>query len=142
MSQPKTKIWIHTIISTKDRLPLIHNDFENKVYDFLKGELTNLGCNVEVINGCAEHVHIVFLLNPQKSLTEIINELLDTSSTIINKTYFTSGSFAWQPEFAAYGISESQLVKLTEYVKNQKEHHKKQTFLQEYNEFLRLHVLS
>jgi len=142
MSLPKTKIWIHAILSTKDRLPLIHSDFENKVYDFIKDELTNLGCTVELINGSAEHIHIIFLLNPDKSLAEIVNEIMSTSSVIINKNYFTSGSFAWQADFAAYSVSESQLTKLTEYIKNQKEQHKKQTFVQEYNEFLRLHGLS
>jgi REP element-mobilizing transposase RayT len=142
MSQPKTKIWIHAILSTKDRLPLIHPDFENKVYDFIKDELTNLGCTVELINGSAEHIHVIFLLNPQKSLTDIILEILNTSSETINKNFFTSGSFAWQTDFAAYSVSESQLTKLTEYIKNQKEHHKKQTFMQEYSEFLRLHGLS
>ena len=142
MSLPKTKIWIHAILSTKDRFPLIHSDFENKVYDFIKDELTNLGCTVELINGSAEHIHIIFLLNPDKSLAEIVNEIMSTSSVIINKNYFTSGSFAWQADFAAYSVSESQLTKLTEYIKNQKEQHKKQTFVQEYNEFLRLHGLS
>jgi putative transposase len=142
MSQPKTKIWIHAILSTKDRLPLIHPDFENKVYDFIKDELTNLGCNVELINGSAEHIHVIFLLNPDKSLADIVNEIMNTSSVNINKNYFTSGSFAWQTDFAAYSVSESQLTKLTEYIKNQKEHHKKQSFVQEYSEFLRLHGLS
>ena len=142
MLQPKTKVWIHLIISTKDKLPLIHSDFENQVHSFLKEELTNHGCLVELINGTADHVHAIFLLNPEKSLNKIMEELIITSTAIINKNYFSSGSFAWQPDYVAFSVSESLLTKMIEYIKNQKEHHKKQTFTNELNEFLKLHQLS
>jgi len=142
MSQPKTKIWIHAIISTKDKLPVIHTDFEKAIYDFLKEELTNHGCQVGFINGSAEHVHIIFSLNPQISLIQIIEELLSSSAIFINKNYFPSGSFDWQLDFGAFGISESQLPKMIDFVSKQKEIHKKQTFIQEFNEFLRLHGLT
>ncbi len=142
MTQPKTKVWIHLILSTKDKLPLLHPDFENKIHAFLKEEITNYGCFVEMINGTADHVHAIFLLNPEKSLNKTVEELITTSAAIINKNYFSSGSFAWQPEYAAFSVSESLLSKMMEYIKNQKEHHKKQTFTNELKEFLKLHKLS
>lgn len=142
MPVSKTKIWIHALFGTKDRLPLIHEDFENKVHNFLAEELTHFGCQVESINGAADHVHIIFLLNPQKTLTDVIDQIKETSANAINQNHFSSGSFSWQADCCAFSISESQLPKIIDYIKNQKEHHKKQTFLQEYNEFMRLHGLS
>jgi putative transposase len=142
MSNSLTKIRIHIIISTRDRLPLINPEFESNIYNFLKGELANQGCYTELINGTADHIHIIILLNPEKSLKLVLEEIVLSGTQFINKNYFPSGSFAWANDFAAFGISESQLPKMIEYVSKQKEIHTKQTFLQEYNEFLRLHGLN
>jgi putative transposase len=141
MPQPVTRIRIHAIINTKDKLPLLNAGIERAIYDFFKDELANHGCQVDMINGSAEHVHIIFILNPGLSLTQIVDELLSSSTIFINKNYFPSASFSWQADYLAFGVSESQLPKMIEFVTKQKEIHKKQTYLQEYNEFLRLHGL-
>jgi REP element-mobilizing transposase RayT len=138
MSAAKTKIWIHTFFSTKNRLPLINNDFSNDLLKFLSEELNNLGCTVDSVNGTADHVHLLFLLNSEKSLNEIIEFVKKNSSESINNKHFPSGSFAWDEEFSAFSVSESQISKVQTHIHNQQEHHKKQSFLQERNEFLRL----
>ena len=135
------KIWVHAIMSTQNKLPIILPDIELKVHKILVDELKNIGCVSEIINGTSDHVHMVFQLNESLSLDEIIKQLQAGSSLVINQECFQAASFGWNEEYLAFGISESQLSKVVEYVKTQKEQHKTKSFSKEVNEFLKLHGL-
>jgi REP-associated tyrosine transposase len=136
------KIWVHSIWATKERQPLISNNAEKKIYDLLRQELIEMGCPVRIINGMSDHVHLLFLLNPQKSMAEVIKQVKGSSSHSINEQNLIPGKFLWQTGYAAYSVSESQLEKVFQYIRNQKSHHKKQTFLKEYEEFITLHHIT
>jgi len=135
------KLWIHAIWSTKDRLPFIEPSIEKKVYEFMSSQFTESGCPVHIINGMPDHVHCLFLLNPQKAITEIIKQVKGSSSHWINAEQLIRDKFAWQTGYAAYSVSESVLDKVYQYIVNQKQHHQKITFLKEYEEFIKVHGL-
>jgi len=135
------KIWIHAIWSTKERQPLISSTAENKIHNFLREELIEIGCPVRIINGMPDHVHSLFLLKPKKAVAEIIKYVKGVSSHSINDQNLISKKFSWQTGYAAYSVSESQLERVFQYIVNQKQHHKKKTFLQEYDELVALHGL-
>ena len=135
------KIWVHAIMSTQNKLPIILPDIESKVHKILAEELKNTGCFSEIINGTSDHVHIVFQLNELLSLNEIMKQLQVGSSLVINQECFQAASFGWNEDYLAFGISESQLSKVVEYVKTQKDQHKSKPFIKEVNEFLKLHGL-
>ena len=141
MSHSFNKIWIHAIWSTKNRAELIDFSFEKEVYDFIYQELVDLGCQVRIINGMPDHVHALFLLNPQKSITDVMKVIKGSSSHLINGSDLMLEKFAWQTGYAAYSVSESQLEKVFHYIKNQKTHHLKQTFQDEFDEFVKLNGL-
>ncbi len=136
------KIWIHAIWSTKERQPLISYTVENKIHNFLREELIELGCPVRTINGMPDHVHSLFLLHPQKSVIDVIKYAKGSSSHSINDQNLIQKKFSWQTGYAAYSVSESQLKRVFQYIKNQKRHHQKKTFLQEYDDLLALHGLA
>lgn len=138
MSHSFNKIWIHAIWSTKDRLPLISTNIEHKIHQFLSEQLRELGCPLRIINGMSDHIHCLFLLNPQKTIVEIIKQIKGSSSHFINQNNLITDKFAWQTGYAAYSVSESAVEKVYKYIKNQKTHHQKKTFNQEYEEFLKL----
>ncbi len=135
------KLWIHAIWSTKDRLPFIETSIEKRVYEFMSSQFTESGCPVRIINGMPDHIHCLFLLNPQKTITEIIKQVKGSSSHWINPEQLIRDKFAWQTGYAAYSVSESVLDKVYQYIVNQKQHHQKTTFLKEYEEFIKLHGL-
>ncbi len=93
---------------------------------------------VRIINGMPDHIHCLFLLNPQKSIAEVIKQIKGSSSHFINQNNLISEKFAWQTGYAAYSVSESVVDKVFQYIKNQKHHHTKKTFQEEYNEFIDL----
>ncbi len=104
-------------------------------------EFIGSGCPVRVINGMPDHVHCLFLLNPQKSVAEIVKQVKGSVSHWINEQDLIKEKFSWQTGYAAYSVSESVLDKVFQYIINQKQHHQKTTFLKEYDEFIKLHGL-
>ena len=141
MSHSFNKIWIHAIWSTKERYPLIISPTEKKVYDLMHNEFIDAGCPVRIINGMPDHVHSLFLLNPNKAVADVIKQVKGSCSHEINKQNIIKEKFAWQTGYAAYSVSESVLDKVFQYIKNQKQHHKKINFQKEYEDFIRLHGL-
>ena len=141
MSHSFNKIWIHAVWSTKERYPLIIPSVEKKVYDMMSKEFLEAGCPVRIINGMPDHVHSMFLLNPNKAVTEIIKHVKGSCSNEVNKLNITKEKFAWQTGYAAYSVSESATEKVFHYINNQKKHHEKITFQREYENFIRLHGL-
>jgi len=131
MPHSLNKIWIHAIWATKERKPLIHKSLEQQVYQYIAEQLREQGCPVRIINGMPDHIHCLFLLNPQKSIAEVIKQIKGSSSHFINQNDLISDKFAWQTGYAAYSISESGVEKVFEYIKKQKSHHQKKTFQQE-----------
>jgi REP element-mobilizing transposase RayT len=135
------KIWIHAIWATKGRMPLITNTTEKEVYTFISTQLRDQGCPVRIVNGMPDHVHCLFLLNPQKSIADVIKQIKGSSSHYINQNNLITEKFAWQTGYAAYSVSESAVEKVFQYITNQKKHHQKKTFSQEHEAFLQLYGL-
>lgn len=142
MPHSYNKLWIHAIWSTKERMPLIRESIEKRMYLFISEQLIELGCPVSIINGMPDHIHCLFLLNPQKSIAEVMKQIKGSSSHFINFNNFMAEKFAWQTGYAAYSVSESVVDKVYQYIKNQKQHHSKKNFQQEYDEFIKLYGLN
>ena len=136
------KVWIHAVWATKNRGELIDFSIERQVYEYIRQELIELGCPVRIINGMPDHIHALFLLNPQKSIADVIKQIKGSSSHSINGENLMIEKFAWQTGYAAYSVSESQLEAVYNYIKNQKQHHLKKNFQDEFDEFIKLHGLS
>ncbi|WP_029036499.1 IS200/IS605 family transposase [Salinimicrobium xinjiangense] len=139
MGHSFNKIWVHTIWSTKDRQPLINFPFENEIHEYIDQQFREVGCPVRIINGMPDHIHCLFLLNPQRSISDVIKQIKGSSSHYINQNNLIPQKFSWQTGYAAYSVSESVLEKTFSYIRNQKLHHQKKSFQQEYEEFLKLY---
>ena len=132
---------IHTVFSTKDWQPLIKPQVESKIHSHIKHCLYELDCKCIEINGTENHIHLLFNQNPNKSIAEIIKNVKGNSSHWINQNNLLTTKFAWQVGYAAFSVSESQLTSVAQYICNQKEHHKKLSFSEEWNRFLELNKI-
>ena len=142
MSHSFNKIWIHAIWATKKRMPIIDTKSEKLIHEFMYKQFKEIGCPVRIINGMPDHVHCLFLLSPKKSISQVIKQIKGSSSHYINGQNLNTNKFSWQTGYAAYSVCESQLEKVFQYIKSQKQHHSKQSFEQEYNGFLKLYGIS
>ncbi|MEN8248223.1 MAG: IS200/IS605 family transposase [Bacteroidota bacterium] len=130
-------IWIHAIWSTKNWQNLILPQVEKEIFNHMHKQFNEMGCKVKVINGMADHVHCLFMLNPQKAITEVMKQIKGSTAYYVNQSDLIRDKFGWQTGYGAFSVSESQIEKVHSYIINQKDHHKKRSFKEEYHEFLK-----
>ena len=136
MSHSKSKIWVHTVFSTKDRQPFITPIIRPTVHNELQNQLIGIDCFVDCIGGVTDHVHLLFLLNPKKSIAEVVKQIKGGSSHAFNQAKLTTTPFAWQIGYGAFSVSESHVPRVRQYILNQEEHHRKLSFQEEYHRFM------
>lgn len=141
MSHSYNKIWLHVVFGTKYREALITPSVEKPIHQYMSKQLQDNGCPVRIINGMPDHVHLLFLQNPKMAVADIIKQVKGSTSHWVNQQDLLTAKFAWQTGYGAFSVSESQLEKVHLYISNQKTHHQKKTFTQEYEEFITAHGL-
>ncbi len=140
MPSSLSKIWIHVLFSTKNRVPLIESTFESKLYSHIKQHLENdLHCFLSAINGTPDHLHLLFLLDPNYALKDILKNIKGESSHWVNSNDFITSKFAWQKSYTAVSVGDSSVKELERFIELQKEHHRTLTYLEEHRRFLKLH---
>jgi REP element-mobilizing transposase RayT len=136
MSHSFVNIWVHAVWATKDRAHLIHDHTEFRIHQFIAAEFDAIGCPVRIINGMPDHIHCLFLLHAQKTMADVIKQIKGSSAHFINQHDIIPEKFAWQPGYAAFSVSDSSLERVYKHIKNQKSHHRKQSFQEEYTAYL------
>ena len=94
-----------------------------------------------IINGTADHVHILAKLRQDKAISKLIGELKANSSGWISRTFEGCAGFEWQEGYGAFTVSQSQLSKVHRYIERQEEHHRSVSFLEEFKVLLKAHSL-
>jgi putative transposase len=138
MPQSYNRIWIHSVWATKNRFPFISQFIEKEIFAFISEQFRNQGCPVRIINGMPDHVHCLYLLNPTKSISEIIKQVKGSSSSFINSNNLIQDAFDWQDGYASFSVSDSIMPKVYQYIKNQKKHHLIKSFEDEQKEMMKL----
>ena len=141
MSHAYNRIWLHVVFATKYREPLISPNVEISIHNHIKEQLTETGCITRIINGMPDHIHILFLLNPQKNVAEVVKQVKGNTTHWINQQSLLPKKFAWQTGYASFSVSESQVNRVQHYIANQKEHHKKNSFNNEFDGLVAKHNL-
>jgi REP element-mobilizing transposase RayT len=136
MANTFTQIHIHTVFAVQNRISLISENWETRLYQYITGIIQNHEHKVLAINGMPDHVHIIFGMRPTQSLSELLQDVKGDSSRWINENKFTSGKFSWQEGYGAFSYSKSQLNAVIKYINNQKKHHTKISFIEEYTKIL------
>lgn len=140
MSQSLAKIYVHLVFSTKERFPFIITEWRSKLHAFMAGAIKNLtDCSFCVVGGTADHVHLLFCLPRNQTLSEIIRSL-KSHSTIWMKQQ-GNNKFAWQGGYAAFSVSESIIETTNNYIVKQEEHHRKMSFTEEVSSFCKLYKI-
>jgi putative transposase len=137
MANTYTQIYIHSVFCVQDRYCLINKAWEDELFKYITGIIQNHGHKLIAINGMADHLHIFIGMKPSQSLSELMQDIKGDSSKWINGRGFLRGRFSWQEGFGAFSYSASQIDNVVKYIINQKSHHKKETFIDEYKDILR-----
>ena len=131
-----SQIYIQVVFAVQNRNALIDSSWEEKLYKYITGIVTNKGQKLIAVNGVSDHIHIFIGMKPNCCLSDLIREIKKSSTSFVKENKLTRFKFSWQEGFGAFSYSHSQIDAVYKYVMNQKEHHKKNTFKEEYLEFL------
>src|SRR5258706_5145689 len=130
-----TNLLYHIVYATKERAPLITKTLRPRLHEYLGGTVRGLDGTALEINGT---IMFTFAkLRPTISVSEFLSKLKSGSSGWAKRQ--TAGRFGWQARYGAFTVSESQVERVRKYIRNQEEHHRKQSFEEEFRALLRAH---
>jgi len=132
-----TQILYHIVFSTKDRHQTLIESGQEKLYRYIWGILEKQNCHLYRINGVEDH--ILTHLHPSVALAELVKDIKVASSCFIKQENIFPHFTGWQDGYGGFTYSISAKDNLIEYIKNQKEHHKKVSFRDEYISLLKEH---
>ena len=132
-----SQIYIQTIFAVKGRESLIGKDGDERLYKYITGIVQKKEQKMLAINGMPDHIHFLIGMRPSCCLSDLVREIKKSSNDFIKKNNLSKFRFTWQEGFGAFSYSHSQLDKVITYIMNQKEHHRKKSFKEEYTGFLK-----
>jgi putative transposase len=118
-----TKLYYHIVFSTKHRKPLITDAIELELHKYIGGIIRNIEGTCIEVNGMADHIHILAIIPPKISISDVLRSIKASSSKWIHDSHPTLSTFAWQDGYAAFTVSTSQVESVRNYIRNQKSHH-------------------
>ena len=139
MSHSYVSNLMHCTFSTKDRYPAIDSELESRLWPYLGGIAKENRMKALAIGGTTDHLHALLSLPGMMSFAKAVQLIKGGSSKWINDTFPGTKKFEWQEGYGAFSVSASQVPKTIAYINNQKEHHRKKTFQEEFLELLTKH---
>ena len=112
-----------------------------KLFRYIWGILKNKKCHLYQIGGVTDHLHIVTHLHPAIALSDLVKDIKLASTDFIKTEKLFTGFNGWQDGYGAFTYSIDAKENLINYVKNQEEHHKKKTFIEEFKQLLLEHKI-
>lgn len=141
MGHTYTNLLTHIIFSTKDRVPCLDADLKPRLFAYMGGIIRELDGTALIINGPTDHVHILAMLSPKHSISEIVGKVKANASGWVHREFPNHRAFAWQTGYAAFNVSHSTKQPVFEYIAGQEEHHRKVSFKEELVAFLKKHEI-
>jgi REP element-mobilizing transposase RayT len=137
MANTYHQIYLQTVFAVKYRKATINKEWSNQLYAVIGNLINETSCKTIIVNGVEDHVHCLIGLKPVVSVSELMKTVKAKSSKYINDHTLTPSRFEWQEGYGVFSYGQSQVDKVYKYIQNQEAHHKKQTFRDEYLEFLK-----
>jgi len=131
-----SQIYYHIVFSTKNRERVLLAEKREALFRYIWGILKNKECHLYRINGVEDHLHLLTSLHPTVCLADLVREIKTSTAKWIKTERVFPGFGHWQDGYGAFTVSHEHKDAVIDYIKNQQEHHKHTTFLEEYRQFL------
>lgn len=132
-------LYTHFILTTLHRLPMIQEKHRVRIEKYITGVVKNNDSYLYSIYANPEHVHLLVSRSPRVSEEKLISVVAESSEHFINDKKLCSSKFEWQQSSAAFSVSKADVDKVCKYILNQPEHHKKMSFADEYDKFMKFY---
>ena len=132
-----SQIYIQIVFAVHGRNSIIKVEWEEELYKYITGIVQNKGQKMLAINGSFDHIHLFIGMKPSCRLSDLVREVKKSSNVFINEKRFSRYKFEWQEGYGSFSYSHSAIGNVVKYIMNQKAHHKKRTFKEEYLDLLK-----
>ena len=132
-----SQIYIQTVFAVQNRNSLILPRWEEELYKYITGIVREKGQKMLAINGMPDHIHFLIGMKPTCCLSDLVREIKKSSNDFVQENKFCKSKFNWQEGFGAFSYGQSQLSRIIVYIMNQKQHHLKKSFREEYTGLLK-----
>lgn len=136
MADVFSQLYIQTVFAVKNRQALILPEWEENLYKYTTGVIEKRGHKMLAIGGMSDHIHIFFGLKPAEAIADLVREIKLATNDYIREQRFSPYKFDWQAGYGAFSYSRSHMDRVCKYILNQKEHHQKRTFEEEFSKIL------
>ena len=127
---PFWRTYYHIVWATKNRLPLITDDIEPKLFHHINVKTGEYGGIFHAVGGTENHIHLVVSIPPKISVSDFVGKIKGSSAFFVNLEFYRGNKkFVWQKSYGVFSLGEKQLVKAVSYVQNQKQHHRERTVI-------------
>jgi REP element-mobilizing transposase RayT len=137
MPNTYSQIHIQIVLAVANREYAIRKSTREQIEKYITGIISSMGQKPLAISCMPDHTHIFFGLRPSCCISDLVREVKKASTKYINDNRLVMGRFAWQEGFGAFSYSRSEADNVIDYIKNQEEHHQKDSFQKEYMRILR-----
>ena len=141
MGHTYTNLMYHIVFSTQERRPWLTGEMKPRLVQMAGGILRDDGGKLLLMNGPADHVHLLALVSPKVAISDAVRDLKAGTSKWVHQEFPGMTDFAWQEGYAAFTVSKSGAQSVLAYIENQEEHHRKKSFSEELIEFLERHEI-
>ena len=138
MANTYTQIHLHFIFAVKYRHAIIGSEWKERLHQYITGIIQGNKHKMLQINSMPDHIHIFIGMRPDQSISSLIQNVKTESSRWINSEKLCNHNFTWQEGYGAFSYGKSQTNDVIQYIRNQEEHHRKETFINEYKRLLDL----
>ena len=136
MPQSLSKVYVHIIFSTKNRLNTIDKIIESSLYEYIGGICKGMECNPLIVGGHKNHIHVLCLLSRKVTQMKLLEEVKKQSSKWIKTKGQQYQKFYWQDGYGIFSVNPSETDIVVEYIRTQEEHHTKKGFKDELRDLL------
>ena len=139
MANTYHQIYLQTVFAVKYRKAMISNSWKGQLFAIIGNLINESNAKTIIVNGTEDHVHCFFGLKPVMSVAELMKTVKAKSSKYVNDNNLTPHRFEWQEGYGAFSIGISGVDDTTQYIQTQAEHHRKMSFKEELELFLKKH---
>jgi REP element-mobilizing transposase RayT len=137
MANTYTQIYIQIVFAVRNRAALISPQWKERLHKYITGIVQNKGHKLLAINSMPDHLHIFIGMKPDEALSDLVRDVKRDSTNFVNEEIRPKNKFGWQEGFGAFSYSRSAIDTVVKYILNQEEHHRRKTFREEYESFLK-----
>jgi len=130
-------LYTHYVFTTLGRQFMIPEKNRIRIEKYITGIVKNNSSKLYAIYANPEHVHFLISRAATLSEEELATIIAESTESFINENKLAAGQFRWQQSASAFSVSKSDIDRVCKYILNQPDHHKKISFAEEQEQFLK-----